>query len=159
MPDFAAAPASARELTDRDVRLFILRYFVAHGGPPTTADTASALRLPEAEIAASYDRLAEGRVIVLTKGTRDILMAAPLSAVATRFRVTLANGRTRWANCIWDALGVAAKLHQDATIHAECGDCDEPMTLHVADGHLQPTDSVVHFAVPAARWWEDIVFT
>jgi hypothetical protein len=33
------------------------------------------------------------------------------------------------------------------------------MTLHVADGHLQPTDSVVHFAVPAARWWEDIVFT
>jgi len=47
----------------------------------------------------------------------------------------------------------------DATIHASCGDCDEALTLTVQHGKLERADGVVHFAVPAARWWDDIVFT
>ena len=157
--DIAMTAASEQELADRDVRLFIYRDFIARGAPPSVADTARALRISAAEVAASYDRLAAGHVIVLRQGTREILMAAPLSAVQTRFRVALADGRSRWANCVWDALGVAAMLHQDATVHASCGDCDEALTLTVQRGKLERADGVVHFAVPAARWWDDIVFT
>ena len=151
--------AAEQERTDRDVRLFIYSDFLARGAPPSLADTARALRITNAEVGESYDRLAAGRVIVLRQGKREILMAAPLSAVETRFRVELADGRARWANCIWDALGVAAMLHQDATIHASCGDCDEALMLTVKHGTLDRADGVVHFAVPAARWWDDIVFT
>jgi hypothetical protein len=159
MPNIAVTPASEQELADRDVRLFVYRDFLARGIPPSVTDTARALRINAAEVAESYDRLAAGHVIVLRQGTREILMAAPLSAVQTRFRVALADGRSRWANCVWDALGVAAMLHQDATIHASCGDCDEALMLTVRRGKLEQADGVVHFAVPAARWWEDIVFT
>ena len=151
--------ASEQELTDREVRLFVYRDFLAHGAPPSLTDTARALRITNAEVGESYDRLAAGRVLVLRQGKREILMAAPLSAVETRFRVTLTDGRSRWANCVWDALGVAAMLHQDATIHASCGDCDEALTLTVQHGKLERADGVVHFAVPAAHWWDDIVFT
>jgi DNA-binding transcriptional MocR family regulator len=151
--------ASEQALTDRDVRLFVYRDFLSHGAPPSISDTARALRVSNAEVGESYDRLAAGRVIVLRPGTRRIIMAAPLSAVETRFRVALADGRSLWANCVWDALGVAAMLYQDATIHASCGDCDEALTLTVQHGKLERADGVVHFAVPAAQWWDDIVFT
>ena len=145
--------------TDREVRLFIYREFIARGAPPSPAETATALRITETESAAAYERLAAAHVIVLRPGTREIRMAAPLSAVPTRFRVTLANGHAHWANCVWDALGVAAMLHQDATVEASCGDCDERLALVIRDGALEHPSGVVHFAVPAARWWDDIVFT
>lgn len=152
------------EQLDNDVRLFIYREFIAHGAPPSPAETALALRLSDAnvsdtEVAEAYDRLAAAHVIVLRDGTHDVLMAAPLSAVPTRFRVALANGHAHWANCVWDALGVPAMLHQDAIIQASCGDCDEQLTLVVQNGRLARADGIVHFSVPAARWWEDIVFT
>ena len=155
----AASADSALEMVDRDVRLFIYRQFVAQGAPPLHTETAQALRLTDDEAAAAYERLATARVIVMRPGTREILMAAPMSAVPTRFRVLLANGHTHWANCVWDALGVAAMLHQDATVEASCGDCNEPLTLVVENGHLARAEGVVHFAVPASRWWDDIVFT
>jgi hypothetical protein len=50
-------------------------------------------------------------------------------------------------------------LHQDATIDARCGDCDEPLTLVVEKERLALSSGIVHFAVQEARWWEDIVFT
>lgn len=146
-------------MIDNDVRLFIYRDFIAHGAPPSPAETAVALRLDEPDVTAAYERLADAYVIVLQPGSHDILMAAPLSAVRTRFLVTLANGRTYFANCIWDALGVPAMLHQDATIDARCGDCDESLVVSVEKERLVQAAGVVHFAVPASRWWEDIVFT
>ena len=33
------------------------------------------------------------------------------------------------------------------------------MSLNVLAGDLLETDGVVHFAVPAARWWDDVGFT
>jgi hypothetical protein len=85
-------------------------------------------------------------------------MAMPFSGVPTRFRVSVGGPRW-WANCAWDALGIAVVLGKDALIQAACGDCDEPITLAVESGHLKGGSELIHFAVPAARWWDDIVFT
>ena len=155
MPE--AAPDSAT--MDSGVRLHIYGAFLTEGAPPSVADTARALKLSESDVADAYDRLAAGRVIVFRPGTRDVLMAAPLSAVPTRFNVRLPNGRSYHANCVWDALGVMAMLGSDGVVDATCADCDAPVELRVAGGVLAPSDAVVHFAVPARRWWEDIVFT
>ena len=144
---------------DNDVRLQIYRSFLADGAPPTVAETARALSMTEGDATAAYQRLADARVIVLKPGTHDILMAAPLSAVPTRYRVKLGAGRVCYANCVWDAMGVFAMLGQDGDVDTTCPDCDEPFTLSVRDRQLAPSDSVVHFAVPAADWWKDIVFT
>jgi len=144
---------------DTDVRMHIYGAFLERGTPPTVVETARTLKLADADAAAAYDRLAAGRVIVLRPGTRDVLMAAPLSAVPTRFNVRLANGRSYYANCVWDALGVMALLGSDGGVDATCADCDAALELRVRGGKLAPSDAVVHFAVPAARWWEDIVFT
>ena len=88
-------------------------------------------------------------------------MAEPFSAVPTAFAVE-SGGRSWWGNCIWDALGIPAMLQRDAVIRSSCPDCGEAMTLEVRDGRLRgaalPAAGVVHYSVPAHRWWEDVVY-
>jgi hypothetical protein len=47
----------------------------------------------------------------------------------------------------------------DGVVDTSCPDCGEPLELRIGDGELEPVDAVVHFAVPAARWWDNIGFT
>lgn len=145
--------------TDDDVRLHILGQLIATGAAPSVRDTGAALGMSEDDAGAAYERLAANRVIVLAPGTRDVLMAAPLSAVPTPYRVRMADGRSHCGNCVWDALGVIAMRAMDGDVETVCADCASPLRLTVRNGMLESSDAVVHFAVPAARWWEDIVFT
>lgn len=144
-------------LDDR-VRVEIYRRFVDDGRPPTVRDTAAALHEAEHEIEAAYRRLEQARVIVLAPGTTNVWMANPLSAIPTAFRVQTERG-SYWANCVWDGLGVVAMLGGDGTLTTPCPDCGERIALRVRNRELAPADGVAHFAVPAARWWENIAYT
>ena len=144
---------------DQRVRLHLYESFLAVGKPPTAAETAEALAMPLSEAEEAYRRLEQGRVIVLAPGTTNIWMANPLSAVPTRFRVVTDDGRSWWGNCVWDALGVLAMIGSDGMVDTSCPDCGEKIELRVEDGELKSVDAVIHFAVPAARWWENIAFT
>lgn len=46
-----------------------------------------------------------------------------------------------------------------AFIEAADGYSGEPMMLEVRNGRPVPQPCVIHFAVPAARWWDDIIYT
>jgi hypothetical protein len=63
------------------------------------------------------------------------------------------------ANCVWDGFGIAAALHQDALIEAADGYSGEPLTMEVRGGQVVPRPYAAHFAVPAAKWWADIIYT
>jgi hypothetical protein len=145
------------ERQDRRVRAHVYEHVRTGIGVPRRAGVAWALDLRETAVAESYERLAAGRVLVLDP-RGEILMAPPFSAVPTGFAVE-SHGRSWWGNCIWDALGILAMLGLDGRVLASCGDCGAEMTLVVAGRKLQPTEGLAHFAVPAHRWWEDIVFT
>jgi len=83
-------------------------------------------------------------------------MAHPFSAVPTPYPVTIA-GRTYWANCAWDAAGVLS-LAGDGESHTRCGDCGQEVGFAVERGRVSG-DGIVHFVVPARRFWENIAFT
>jgi hypothetical protein len=144
---------------DNRVRLHLYERFVEDGRPPTADDTGAALAIGPDEAAAAYRRLEQDRVIVLAPGTANIWMANPLSAVPTRFRVVTDDGRSWWGNCAWDGLGVLAMVGEDGIVDTSCPDCGERIEFRVEGGELQPVDAIVHFAVPARRWWENIGFT
>lgn len=142
---------------DRAVRLHVFERTAGDGVVPTVADAARALGLSEADVEASFRRLAAGKVIVLVPGGREILMANPFAARPTAFRVN-ADGRQWYGNCAWDALGVLSALGADGTVTTTCADCGDPLEVAVERG--SPTGrAVLHIAVPAHSWWEDIVFT
>ena len=103
-------------------------------------------------------RLEQARTLVLQRASGELLMAPPFSAVPTPF-VVESPRHTAYANCMWDALGVPITLDQSAHIITACGCCGEAMVVF-ADADKPPAgEAIIHFAVPAARWWDDIVFT
>lgn len=143
---------------DGRVRLSVYRHFVGRGLAPSVEDLSDELGASIAAIAASLERLAEAHVLVLDPATRGLWMAMPFSAVPTGFRVRTPGGEW-WANCAWDALGISAMLQAPADISTSCADCGDPPPIRTTGRALSTGSGVVHFAVPAASWWDDIGFT
>lgn len=145
------------EAIDSEVRIEVYRFFVDQGRPPVSAEVAGTLGTDQAAVEDSLRRLADEHVLVLAAGTPYIWMANPLSAIPTPFSVEAA-GRTWFGNCIWDALGIVAMLGGDGAVKTWCPDCGTRLTVEVAKNCLSSGEGVVHFAVPAAHWWDDIGF-
>jgi Alkylmercury lyase len=119
---------------------------------------AAGLTAPADEVQASWRRLHDQHALVLDAGTAGLRMAHPFSAVPTSYAVQAA-GRSWFANCAWDAFGICAALDVDGVIRTACPDCGAPVTVRVADRRPSDTRLVFHCLVPAAQWWDDIVFT
>jgi hypothetical protein len=88
----------------------------------------------------------------------ELWRVAPFSAISTAFPVRIKKC-SWWGNCIWDALGIPAMLKNDAKIDAACACCNYEMKLEVKRGKLLQNDGIIHIAVPARDWYEDVVFT
>ena len=144
---------------ENDVRIAVYRHFVDSCRAPGIEEVADALGADVDQVLQAYEYLAEEHVLVLQPDTRKLRMAMPFSAIETTFRVRI--GDSAWfANCAWDALGIAAMLPRDAVIDARCPVAEKDLQLKVKSGELDPGQvDLVHFAVPAARWWEDIAYT
>ncbi|HJR16381.1 MAG TPA: organomercurial lyase [Gemmatimonadales bacterium] len=143
---------------DTEVRLAIYRYFARTGDAPSVQHTSDEIGAPSRSVRASMERLAAAHVLVLDPATRELWMAMPFSAVPTAFRVH-GEGRAWWANCAWDALGISAMLQLRVEIVSSCPDCGDPAPIRTSGDGVSDGSGVVHFAVPAASWWEDIGFT
>ena len=142
----------------RDVRIHVFREAAATGRIPQAPAISGALGRSEADIRAALHELAAAKVLILAPNSGNIWAANPFCAVPSGFRVAAA-GNHYWGICIWDALGIAAAIDSDAVITAPCGDCGAVMTLEVRDSRLSHTEGVVHFAIPAHHWWDNIGFT
>ena len=113
--------------------------------------TASAVR-------DGWRQLHEAHALVLNPATDEIRMANPFSAVPTAYRVH-ANDHWWYANCAWDAFGILSALDVDGQIESSCPDCGEAYRVQVTDRRIDRADLLFHCLVPAARWWDDIIFT
>jgi Alkylmercury lyase len=147
-------------MNEDDLALRNLTYarFAELGRAPTVAEMAVAVGRDRAEVIAAWERLHAEHALVLDLATLEIRMANPFSAVPTAHRVQAA-GRWWYANCGWDAFGICAALHQDGRIETSCPDCGQSLRIAVRDQRPDDESLLFHCLVPAARWWEDIVFT
>lgn len=76
--------------------------------------------------------------------------------VPTDFVVSI--GARRWfANCVWDGLSILALLG-DGSIETHSPASGARVVL-TARGGVVSGEALVHFLVPARRFWEDIGFT
>jgi hypothetical protein len=142
----------------RDARFFIYAQMVATSAAPTAAETAKALSCSVDEAEEAYRALAEAHMIVLRPCSTTIWMAMPFSNMQSAFTV-ISGGRAYYAPCAWDAFGIPATLAADARIFTTCADCGGALERKVVGGTLPESRGVVHFALPARRWWEDVGFT
>ena len=142
---------------DLELRNATYRRFVELGRAPTAREVARLSGTTESAVQEGWRRLHDGHALVLDSAG-EIRMLNPFSAVPTPFRVQAA-GRSWYANCGWDAFGIAAALGVDARIETECPDCREPLVVSDRRGRPDRDDLVWHVLVPAASWWNDIGFT
>jgi hypothetical protein len=144
------------------VRVRLYQLFVESGRCPSKEEVAEALRCGVSDVAVAFKELAAAHMLVLQPGSGEVLMANPLSAVPTPFIVeTQGTNRPRcwYGNCIWDALGVISMLQTDGRVLTSCGCCGESITVSVRRGEVETKPpGIVHFAIPASHWWDDIVF-
>ncbi len=142
---------------DDDVRRVTYDLTMREGIPPSSERVAAELGAGATEVRESFLRLADARMLVLRPGSGEILMAGPFSAIETPFRVR-AGSLSCFANCIWDAFGIPAMLHEDAVIETTCAASSVPVELRVTGGEVSG-DGFMHFVVPARLWWTHIVYT
>jgi len=145
------------ENLDDSIRWQVYDTTMRGGTPPHSREVAAATGADSTAVLESFRRLAEAHILVLQRDSDEILMANPFSAVPTPFHVRIASF-SAYGNCIWDALGIAAMLHQDARISASCADCGTAAEINVTNAKVDG-EGLIHFAVPARDWWKDIVFT
>jgi hypothetical protein len=146
----------ATELRDL-TRVQIYKYFIETGRAPTTAEIAVALNHTAADVERTIADLADAHTIVLAPGSPSIWMAHPFSAVPTLYPV-VSGGTSYWANCAWDAYGIAAMIGRDTRCVVRCPDCGQQMDLSVRRGAVGTT-GMVHFVVPPRQFWDNVAFT
>lgn len=140
------------------VKLHVYTVIAGTTRVPRVAEVATALNCAETEVKEAFLRLRQKRLLYLEADTAEIRMAPPFSAVPTDFLVQVGR-KGYYANCVWDAYGVAAALRCDVTVEASCGCCGERLPMEVRNFAPVPYGWAAHFAVPAAHWWDDLVFT
>jgi hypothetical protein len=143
---------------DLELRNRTYGLFVERGRAPAAAEVARVAGLAVQDVEASWHRLHDAHALVLNPATTELRMANPFSAVPSAYRVQAAD-RWWYANCAWDAFGVCAALQADGRVETSCPDCGEPVRVEVRDERPDDESLLFHCLVPAAHWWDDIVFT
>jgi len=140
----------------RTVRAEVYRAFRDESVTPSAAELSHRLAAPEAQIVSALHALADEHCLVLLPGTDSIWMAHPFSGLETDFVATVGE-RTWFANCVWDGLAILA-LFGDGTLDTHSLASGDPLRFSVHN-RVVSGEGIVHFLVPAARFWDDIGFT
>ena len=140
---------------DQVVRASVFRLLVAGSREVTPSEVADSTGMAVDAVTRSLGRLADAHRLVLGDDRERVVMAHPFSAVPTGYRAEV-DERSWWANCAWDAFGILALLGDGRVVANPLGRSESEWT--VRDGLVEP-GGVVHFVVPAARFWDDIEFT
>ena len=151
--------AVKRVFDDRlaDARNTIIRFLVQKGTMPTVTDFVKVHKVSENEASLLYQHLHDAHALFLD-ADGSIRMLWPFSGIPTSFRVSTGQ-QSYWANCAWDAIGIAAALHTDVKIQAVVSYTDEQIELHVENDAVVPGNFLVHFPLPVAKWYDDLVYT
>jgi hypothetical protein len=128
------------------------------GRPPSADTVAARIGSDAGEVREAYRRLRARRLLFLEPDGETIRMAPPFSGVPTQHRV-LVGGVDYYAPCAWDTLGIHAALHQPGLVLSECAESREPLRLSVGLDGPEPSAWLFHCLVPAAKWWDDLVYT
>ena len=147
-------------LSDFDwrVRGSIYRHFIDTTKAPSVHDLAKNAQAPSDEVVDSLRRLDGRHHIALAPGSLNVWMANPFSAFPTEYPAETPKGRY-WTNCAWDAVGVPAIIDTDSWTRTRCQETGTSIEFGVKDGELVAGTEVIHIAVCASAFYDNIGFT
>jgi len=144
-------------ISKNDIRLFVYRHFIEIGKAPTLEEVSTEFDISKQQTIPFFQQLAVDQILVFEKD-QQIRMALPFSNVPTQYLVK-SGDRSWWSNCAWDALGISAMTGLDTHFEASCPDCGDLINIKIENGIVSGDYGVIHFVVPAEKWWYDIKYT
>jgi hypothetical protein len=144
---------------DEAVRLAVYRGFASAGSAASNEVIAAETGTDATEVAASLERLAADRHVVLDD-RGSVVMAHPFSAIPMGFSV-MGRSRIWWGGCAWDSFAFPHVLPDDpeVLVATRCPACGTPHAWVVGREAPPHGAEVAHFLVPAAHMWDDVVHT
>jgi hypothetical protein len=146
-------------MTDDALRIHVYDRLVAIGRAPSAREIGAHFDIPTEEAHQRLAALKIGKTILVDQNTREIRMAGPFAPAESAYR--LSDGTHTWfANCAWDMFGVSMIVGKKMLGETACPDCGDQIAIECDPDH-PPVEcqSVIHFLVPARRWYDDIGFT
>ena len=147
----------ASRLTDAEnaVRVLLMERTIEGGGPITLRTlTGGGVLHPDA--GSLIERLVEKRAVVQDE-EGHLNFIYPVSALPTRHKVSLKDGRRLFAMCAVDAMGTAFAFEQDVKIESECSECGAQIAMGIERGELAevvpPTVHVLHVDLEKVDNW------
>lgn len=133
----------------------IVTTFIQKGHAPTNEELAQKLAASLDEVESGLVRLGASHGVVLHPGRCELWVVHPFSSSPTHTWVQAATSGW-WAPCMWCALGIAALVRGELTIHTRIGGEKEPVQIDVVDGVPVQTGLFVHFAAPPRKAWDNV---
>ena len=140
------------------VRALVYRTFATEGRPPSIAELGRLLGRSSQAIRAALALLHAQHLLVLAPDGDAIRMAHPFSAAPMGFVVQAGDERW-WGGCTWDSFGIAAALERSVRIDTTCPACMADLRFECGPTSAPEPMLVARIPLPAARWWEDVVWT
>src|SRR3989475_6385802 len=152
------------ENLQKNVRKYIYELFEEHATAPVLEQIMRKFGLDRASAFNALVDLQSARHIALLPGTQRILMAFPFSSIVTPFKVRIARkDKDYFANCAWDAVAIHIAVGKEQWIDSYCHHCAEDITIHLKDQMMvsdgSQSQALIYLALPASKWWENIVLT
>ena len=129
------------------------------GRVPRIADLATELLATREQVRSGLVTLAAARHLALGSDG-EITMAHPFTAVPLGFSV-MGRDTLWWGGCAWDSFALPHLLPDQGPmlVATTCPACDRAHAWRVNDREPPAGGQVAHFLVPAARMWDDVVYT
>ena len=156
--------SSASENLRKNVRKFIFEHFEEYAIAPVLEQIMQKFELDRTSAFNVLVDLQSARHIALLPGTQRILMTFPFSSIVTPFKVRIARKeKDYFANCAWDAVAIHVAVGKEQWIDSYCHHCAEDITIHLKDQRMvsegSHSQALIYLALPASKWWENIVLT
>ncbi len=141
---------------EKRIRLFVYEFILRFDRCPNLNEISAEAGLTPLTTKGILQELdSTHSALVLSPGSGNIWLADPFAALPTPYPVF--SGSHKWYGmCVWDALGILTVAKSNGRAPTLCPVSGEQLELTVVDGSLARAEGVVHFAVPASQWWENI---
>lgn len=141
---------------ERKLRSILLNKILHLNGPVLLADIMSQAGDADIDASLTLESLKEKGLVAL-EDDGSVTGLYPFSAIPTRHKVQLKDGRSVFAMCAIDSLGVAYELEEDAVVSSSCSQCNTGITIEINNGSISlfkpATSQALHVALGDYKDW------
>jgi hypothetical protein len=141
---------------ERKLRSILLNKILQSNGSVPLSEIRSQADDAAIDVSPTLASLKEKGLIAL-QDDGSVTDLYPFSAVPTRHKVQLKDGRSFFAMCAIDSLGIAYELEEDTVISSSCSQCNADISIELKNGEiflLKPaTSRALHVALGDYKDW------